>query len=162
MFHIDLEIKDINIISIEEADLNDVYQLIKNEDVYFDNAYFYERFLEYYFSECEFFLKINRYKQLIGVIKGRVEFKNPNEVWISYFLLDNKLRNRGIGSNIIKYLTNYFIKECGIVNFYVNVNKTNFDALDFWLNNSFSKIDFHDDVNENNIILRNCIKNSNF
>lgn len=162
MFHIDLEINGINIVSVEETDLNDVYQFIIDEDIFFDSTYFYERFLEYYLSECEFFLKINRYDQLVGIIKGRVEFKNPNQVWLSYFLLDNKLRNRGMGSTILKNLVTYFINECGIVNFYVNVKKTDFGTLDFWFNNRFSTLGFYYDINDKNIILKNCISNGKF
>ncbi|MCD3331341.1 GNAT family N-acetyltransferase, partial [Clostridium botulinum] len=81
MFDIKLEFDNIKILSIEKEDVSPIYKWIRcnnqflqnegNENITYDK--FYEHFLEYYFSECEFFLKINKENKLIGIFKGRTE-----------------------------------------------------------------------------------------
>ncbi|MEA4827948.1 MAG: GNAT family N-acetyltransferase [Clostridium sp.] len=145
MFDIKLKFNEIEIVSIEKEDLLNIYKWLKNESEYMneydmnlvDELQFYERFLEYYVSECEFFLKINQCNQLIGIIKGRIEFKNPNEVWITYFILDSNVRNAGLGSEILQAIVKYFNKDFGIVNFYAKIEEFS-QSIDFWKKNNFS------------------------
>lgn len=137
MFYIDLEFEDIRICSVEKEDLSGIYAWITHEEDSLEESQFYERFLEYYLSECEFFLKINKNNNLIGVIKGKVEFKNPNEVWIRYFSLDSKERNRGLGSKILRNIIKYFFMDCSIWNFYAEIKEVNSESLIFWKKNGF-------------------------
>ncbi|QGU94904.1 GNAT family N-acetyltransferase [Clostridium bovifaecis] len=157
MFYINLEIQDIKISSIEKEDLEKVYQWLSCEDSFIEYRQFYERFLEYYLSECEFFLKINKNSNLIGIIKGKVEFKNPNEVWLSYFILESRMRNQGIGSEILNGIINYFFKDCGIVKFYVKVKENNFKSLVFLRKNNFSPIKLSQGIGDKNVILISSI-----
>ncbi|MFU0825176.1 GNAT family N-acetyltransferase [Clostridium sp.] len=156
MFHINLEFDDIKISSIEKEDLLGVYGWLQYEDNFIEYDDFYERFLEYYLNECEFFLKVYKDKDLIGIIKGKVEFKNPNEVWLVYFLIGSKARSKGLGSQILNYIINYFSKDCGIVRFYAKIQKTNFKTLGFWKENQFNPIKLLQGVDDKSIILVNC------
>ncbi|WP_085829485.1 GNAT family N-acetyltransferase [Clostridium massiliodielmoense] len=146
MFDIKLDYNNIKITSVEKEDIKGIYQWItlqkkicvKNENMEnIDYSEFYDRFLEYYFSECEFFLKVKKDDKLIGVLKGRTEFKNPNEVWIKYFLLDKGMRNNRIGSKILELLLKYFLCDCGIYNFYTTVQKEDYKCLSFLEKNKF-------------------------
>lgn len=157
MFYINLEFHDIKISSIEKEDLETVYQWLRYEDSFIDYRQFYERFLEYYLSECEFFLKINKDSNLIGIIKGKVEFKNPNEVWLSYFTLDSGTRNKKIGSEVMNGIIDYFFKDCGIAYFYVKVKERNFKSLSFWRKNNFLPIKLSQGMDEKHVILVNRI-----
>lgn len=150
MFDIRLKFKDIEILSIEKEDLESIYKwYVKEENSLYklqgepmNENQFYERFLEYYLSECEFFLKIVMNKELVGIIKGRIEFKNPNEVWIGYLMLDHSFRGKGVGSKVLKKIIKYFCIECGICNFYVKVKKKEFSFISFLKKNKFQVLRF--------------------
>lgn len=142
MFDVKLNFEDVEISSLEKEDLDDVYNWLKNQYLYLENERlqkrdFYERFLEYYINECEFFVKIKKRGQLIGILKGNIEFKNPNEVWLSYFLLDYRLTQNGIGSSILNSVMKYFEKDCGISNFYINLKEESLFSVEFWRKNNF-------------------------
>lgn len=147
MFDISIKGNDISISSIEKEDIIPIQKWINNQQALNINIEkplglkeFYQRFLEYYVSESEFFLKINQGESIIGVLKGRLEFKNNNEVWFWYYLIDNELRGKGIGSNIIKEVINYFSNNFGIYNFFTGVPAKDTDITRFWINNNFKLI----------------------
>ena len=89
MVDVDIRIEDISISSIEKSDLIYLHEWFKTQTEYTENINdnslsvkeLNERYLEYYLSENEFFLKVLFENKLIGVLKGRLEFKNPNEMW---------------------------------------------------------------------------------
>jgi len=142
MFDIDMQFNDVNICSIENEDVVFIQDWFNSKHGVCDkNAIdlqeFHKRFLEYYVSECEFFLKINKNNKFIGVIKGRIEFKNPNEVWFSCYLLDSGERGKGLGTDIINYVVKCFNESYGINSFYVAVELENPTMLRFWKNNRF-------------------------
>jgi RimJ/RimL family protein N-acetyltransferase len=147
MFDVHLDLNDLNISSVEKEDIISIQKWI-NDQNYGSNDIekqlglreFYERFLEYYVSEGEFFLKITKDNNLIGVLKGRIEFKNPTEVWLWYFLIDKDYRGRGIGSEIINSVKEYFNDGFGIDNFYTGVCAEDTDVLRFWKKNGFNLI----------------------
>lgn len=147
MFDINIDLKDINISSIEREDIVPIQRWInrQNDDFKYNESPlglkdFYERFLEYYVSEGEFFLKINKDDKLVGVLKGRIEFKNTNEVWLWYFMIDKELRSSGIGSRIIEEVRRYFAEGFGIYNFYTGICENDSRALRFWSRNNFKLI----------------------
>ncbi|WP_242846197.1 hypothetical protein [Clostridium novyi] len=66
MFDIKLDYNNIKITSVEREDIKDIYNWIRMQNSFYvenknmdniDYSEFYDRFLEYYFSECEFFFK---------------------------------------------------------------------------------------------------------
>lgn len=144
MFDINIDLDDISISSIEREDIVIIQKWINEQNSSnIENEKplglkeIYERFLEYYVSESEFFLKIIKDEKLIGVLKGRIEFKTNNEVWFWYFMLDDKLREFGLGSNIIKSVKDYFMNELGIYDFYTGVCEKDLRILKFWNKNKF-------------------------
>lgn len=147
MFDIHINLEDITISSIEREDIIKIQKWINYQNCnYIDNTKplglkeFYERFLEYYVSEGEFFLKINKKDEIIGILKGRIEFKNPSEVWLWYFLLDTDYRGQGIGSRIIHSVEDYFTNGFGIYNFYTGVCEKDTRILKFWVENRYKLV----------------------
>ena len=144
MFDINLQFDDVDISSIENQDLSYVQNWFNNERlgcIKTDNPLkfneFHKRFIEYYASECEFFLKVNLKQKLIGIIKGRVEFKNTNEVWITDFLIDNENRNEKVSSNILNKVMYYFCNSYGINSFSVGIMEEDIMVMEFWRFNCF-------------------------
>ena len=143
MFDLDMQFNDVNICSIENEDVVFVQSWFNseqgfcNKSIAIDLHEFHKRFLEYYASECEFFLKINKNNKFIGIIKGRIEFKNPNEVWFSFYMLNSEERGKGLGSDIINYIIKSFNEGYGIDSFYVAVELEDAASLKFWKKNRF-------------------------
>ncbi|MCM0648969.1 GNAT family N-acetyltransferase [Clostridium swellfunianum] len=145
MFDMNVNIDDdIYIRSVKKEDVVSIQKWINNQNYNLNDKEkplglkeIYERFLEYYVSEGEFFLKINKGDALIGILKGRIEFKNPNEVWIWYFLIDKECRNKGIGSKIVEGVENYFNQGFGIYDFYCGVCEQDTKFLRFWNKNGY-------------------------
>jgi RimJ/RimL family protein N-acetyltransferase len=144
MFNIDIKIDDISIISVEKRDIFKIESFINNQQALNIEAQknygikeFYERYLEYYMSEGEYFLKVLWDSELIGIIKGRIEFKNPNEVWIMCYLIEFELYNTEMSKTIINEFLKYLYKNYGIRNFYTFVSVNNSEMLKIWKNNGF-------------------------
>ena len=83
------------------------------------------------------FLKFYVDSELIGIIKGRIEFKNPNEVWIMCYLIEFKLYDADISTTIINEFLKHLYKNYGIRNFYTFVSADNHEMLKLWKNNNF-------------------------
>ncbi|MGV8984191.1 GNAT family N-acetyltransferase [Clostridium sp.] len=144
MFNIDIVFNDVSILSVEKEDISQIESWINNQQVFNEEAGknyaikdFYERYLEYYVSEGEYFLKILCGSELIGIIKGRIEFKNPNEVWIMCYLLEFRLYDDDISTEIINEFLKHLYENYGICNFYTFVSAKNHDMLKLWKKNNF-------------------------
>lgn len=143
MFDIELLIDDIRLSSVEKEDVQIIKDWMqeemnsKNSELWTDISELDDRFLEYYMSENEFFLKVIKNNKLVGILKGRVEFKNPNDVFIGCFILDSNLRGEGLGSRILLETIKYFEKNFGIYNFYTSIIDGSKEAIKFWTKNSF-------------------------
>lgn len=144
MLEVKIEFKDITVSEIEKIDLPQIQKCLELERQVsggIDNLEeLTERFWESYISECEFFLKVNKKKNLIGILKGRLEFKNPNEVWIWFFCLNESHRNMNLGSEIIDHLTEYFFEEYGTNIFFTRIVKNDYDNVRFWKNVGFQTV----------------------
>lgn len=146
MFDIRIDFEDIHISSIEREDVIQIQKWINSQDIYDGKTLvkplhleeFVERFIEYYMSESEFFLKIKKSEEIIGVFKGRVEFKNPNEVLIWCYILDNSIRGSGYGTKILNNILAYFKNNLGIVSFSASIVDGNMKAIKFWNKNRFN------------------------
>lgn len=144
MLNVELRFDDIYISNIDKKNLPQIQkwmilqkQLVNDET---DLQELEERFLESYISECEFFLKINKKNELIGIIKGRLEFKNPNEVWIWSFYIDDKYKTTNLDDEIITELLNYFLQEYGIDVFWTRIIKNDEESLCFWKKTGFQSV----------------------
>lgn len=146
MIDINLIIDNMIISSIQKEDIKYIDSYFKNEFksqnevLGIDNIY--EKFLEYYVSENEFFLKINdkETNKILGIIKGRVEFKNPHEAWIWSISLNEAIRSKGTGSIILKKLSIYLKEEYGVRDFYARIIKEDNSNLGFWTKNGYEII----------------------
>jgi hypothetical protein len=144
MFDINIQFDEVQISSVENGDLaymqkwfnSESLGCIKTENPLKFND-FYKRFIEYYASECEFFLKVHLKQKLIGIIKGRVEFKNNNQVWITDFLMDSENTNEKVSSNILNKVMFYFSSSYGINSFFAGVMEENIMLMEFWQCNCF-------------------------
>ncbi|KEI97441.1 hypothetical protein N494_14420 [Clostridium botulinum A2B7 92] len=167
MLDINLKYEDIEIANIEKENIEDVFYMMKsNENEANVDCHpltnvkeLEDTFIEYYLNECEFFIKIMYRSYLIGVMKGRAEFKNPNEIWILYFFKDRyKLEDRKWYS-IIHNLEIYFFKQYGIDDFYVVVDNNNLNLINIFKKNGFSisriyEKNKYDNINSNEIVLK--------
>ncbi|HEY5501100.1 MAG TPA: GNAT family N-acetyltransferase [Candidatus Humimicrobiaceae bacterium] len=144
MFNIAIKFDNISIVNVEKEDVFKIKNWINNQHVYniddglnYDTREFYERYLEYYVSEGEYFLKVLCGSELIGIIKGRIEFKNPNEVWIMCYLIEDKMHAADVSSTIINQFSRHLYESYGICNFYTFAKVNNNEMLKLWKNNNF-------------------------
>lgn len=138
MLIINFRFNDIKIESIEKEDMIKVGNYISKKDDFRENNFdfqeFNDRFLEYYISESEFFLKVEKDEKIIGVIKGRVEFKKENEIWFWYFNID-EMEDKYLFSSILKRTIEFFKKEVAINNFYAVLEEKSPNIRTFMSNN---------------------------
>lgn len=143
MFDLEICFEDVKLSSIYREDLPQVQkwmqeQVVNSTEIGWTNIdELQDRFLEYYMSENEIFLKIEREKRVIGIFKGRVEFKNPNEVIVWCFIIDSSCRGIGLGSRILKEVMLYFENNFGIAVFSTGIIEGSNNALKFWRKNGF-------------------------
>lgn len=144
MFDVNINFNEIEISSIEKEDVKNIHQWCNKQNIFIagdENVLefkeLYQRFLEYYFSECEIFLKIAINNKLIGIFRGRVEFKNPSLVWISCFTLENGYLKTNQGEEILNKILLYFSNNFGISNFLFGVPSDDKDILKLLKNSGF-------------------------
>lgn len=167
MFEVRYNFEDYHISSLENDDIEHLAKWINNQPTLYINSgnplelnELQERFLEYYVSEGEYFVKIEYKNNFIGLIKGRLEFKNICEAWIWYFLIDKDYRKKGVGTKILNSICNYFKLNFGVVNIYTGIIECDKNSLSFFKNNNFSLYRISKDYfnisnqNKNMIILK--------
>ncbi|MBC2580616.1 GNAT family N-acetyltransferase [Clostridium sp. DJ247] len=141
MIDIEITFNDIRVTNIEKKDLPQIHTWMKLENQFIDKENnlknLNERFLESYISECEFFLKINKANTLIGIIKGRLEFKSLNEMWIWFFYLNDEYHSTGLNYDIINKLMNYFSEEYDVSIFFTRLLNNDCENVNFWKNTGF-------------------------
>jgi hypothetical protein len=136
MLNINFTFDNISINSIKKNDMQRVESwLSEKNDInnkIFNLKEFNDRFLEYYISESEFFLKAEVNDRIIGIIKGRIEFKNENQIWFWYFNVEDK----SLSSLILKQIIEFFKKEFSIDDFYSIVDEKS-QLMKFYKDNNF-------------------------
>lgn len=176
MFDLNIENDSFILSNVEKDDMEDILKLLNKikvhnyinklafeypvKEVLIKEEYFKERFIEYYMSECEYFSKIYYNKILVGIIKGRIEFKNENEDWIGELLIEESFRGLGIGKSVMKLVTGYLNEEFEIKRYYTKVNIKNKELMSFWKSIGFKtvkKIDISSYNNDSMVLLERCI-----
>lgn len=136
MLDVNFIYNNIHVNSIEHKDIEKVGNwLLKKDDInnkIFSIKEFNDRFLEYYISESEFFLKAEINNRIIGIIKGRIEFRNENQIWFWYFNVENK----SLASIILKKIIEFFRDEFSINAFYAVVDEKS-KLMEFYKENQF-------------------------
>lgn len=145
MFDINIEFDDIKISSITRDDLSNIQKWINSQDCIYNLTHLdlnemKEIFLQYYINECEFFLKIKKGSELIGIMKGRVEFKNPVEVWILYFIIDKNNRSVGLGTKILNNFVGSLREKYALHHFYTCIPEVEKSFIKFLNKNDFKLI----------------------
>ena len=148
----------IAISSINKEDAFSISQWIEREKNYLKESSsinsiefdeFMKRFIEYYITDNEIFLKLQKEDEIIGVLKGRVEGK---ELIFWFFMLGYEYRGRGLGKEIINIIIEHFCNDKGIKSFSAAVSSGNEQALRFWKNNDFEAVritkNFFEDVKD--------------
>lgn len=161
MFNISMKVHDFLIENICAEDVEFLHDWINEQNLQWDMKLklgdyneIYDSFLESYISENEFFLKILKEDKFIGIIKGRIEFVNPSEVWIMHFIIDKDFRRRNIGSEIIGHLMKFFIEKFGMKAFYTMSNSMNQGLIKFWRKNEFKIVRYENiSINKANMII---------
>lgn len=97
----------------------------------------YEKYLESLLNAHEYFLSININREMIGFIKGRVEYKDKDEVWIMSLFIDPSYQGQNIGSRAVSNMLREFNQKMGICSFYACLVKNNIRARKFWERNGF-------------------------
>lgn len=144
MISIDFVYDGYSFSSIRRCDLKVINEWIIENDgdissySFVDPQILYRRFLEYYITEDEVYIKIVRNNNIAGIFKGRFEGKDEFFVWL--YIIDEKLRKNGLGTKFLEVLISYFKDKRGIDNIRVGIAESNIAAISFWESCKF-KID---------------------
>lgn len=159
MFDVNIKYGEVSISSVEREDVkhmqlwyNNQKSFLYNSNDYLGTNEFYERFLEYYMSECEIFLKIMKRNNIIGIFRGRIEFKNKNIVWVSCFSMESASLDNNEGNIILDKILKYFLHNFGIEDFLIGVSITDKKILNVLKNSGFQLVRISNDffMNESN------------
>ena len=131
MLDIDINFEDIELSNIQKCDLHYIEKWNESEEG-FNFSQLNDRFLESVLSECEYFLKIVKNNKFIGIIKGRVEFKNINEAWVWFYYLNEEENTEGLDCKIMEELLSYFSQEYDIRIFFTRVAAEDSVSVKLW------------------------------
>ncbi|MDR5586137.1 MULTISPECIES: GNAT family N-acetyltransferase [Clostridium] len=146
MVDVEFYYEDFEITSVKKSDIDRLNKWIILNDKFsvdlfsLDQQLFFRRFLEYYLTEEELFLKIEKDNEIYGVFKGRLELQEKSELFIWLYLIDSRFRNKGLGKNMLIEILQYFKSKYCIECFKVGVNSKNKRAVKFWNNSGFNKL----------------------
>lgn len=105
-----------------------------------------QKYLEVLVNSHEFFVGIFVYdsdsaiSKMIGVIKGRIDYDNNEEAWISSILIDNSFQRKGIGSNAVDLLIELLGRNYGIKSILIGTLSGNAIGKRFWKKLGFNYI----------------------
>lgn len=139
MIQVRFSYQDYSFESVKEEDLECLAKWIKDNDkgeninnCSLDPQIFYRRFLEYYITDDETFIKVTKNNKVVAVFKGRFEEKRNKELIIWLFIMDKESRNRGNGALIIKKLIEHFRTAYSVNKVEVLVMQGNENGISFW------------------------------
>lgn len=137
---------DIAVRNIDKKDINEVLRCVNQSDEsltsmgrdsLFTKEEINERYLETLINSMEFFCCIELKGKTIGILKGRLESNNPNDLFIMSLILLEEYRGLGLGSRVLKYAEEYFSNEISVDKFYALIMENNSRAIDFWSKNGY-------------------------
>lgn len=99
-----------------------------------------EKYLEVLINRHEFFTGIfmKEGNEMIGIIKGRLDYENNENFWISSFLIGRNHRYEGIGKKCINAFIAFISKTYDIKRIFTGVISGNTGGILFWENMGFS------------------------
>lgn len=127
----------------------------------------YHKYAETLVCKDEFFIGIELKKDsdLIGIIKGGVNNKVKNALWINSVIIDKKHQNKGYGKRAISKLIDYFKYNYRIDKTFISVVEENKNAKEFWSKLGFvelRKMDNHimlDNIKQDVVIMGKELNN---
>jgi RimJ/RimL family protein N-acetyltransferase len=105
-----------------------------------------EKYLEVLVNSHEFFIGIfmcnedSTANKLIGVMKGRIDYDNNEEAWISSILIDNSFQKIGVGTKSVTTILDMLKNTYDIKAVMIGIFSGNIVGLEFWSKNGFSYI----------------------
>lgn len=161
---VNISFEDYEINNIKFNELNDVLSCINQN---YDNIKalgrsapldiedIKQRYIETLINSMEFFCGIYYKKVLIGILKGRIEVKNLNELWLLSLILNKEYRQNGLGSKILKHVEEYFESSYSIEKLCAVIIEGNNDGQRFWKKNDYilNRITRGNNINEPGIVI---------
>jgi ribosomal protein S18 acetylase RimI-like enzyme len=143
---IKIDFEDMIIKNIESKDFGEVCKCVNQskeslralgrEDIFSINE-IEQRYLETLVNSLEFFCGIYIDGKVIGIIKGRIETKNMNELCVLSFILMEEYRGMGQGTRLLANFENYFSCNFSIDRFCALIMENNKGAEKFWARNGY-------------------------
>ncbi len=143
MLALNINCEDLYFKNIKKEDLDSVLSLYndscesmfatgKDEDLSFNDIK--EKYLETLINNHEFFtgIYLKNIKEIIGVIKGRIDYDDDEKLWISSFLIREKYRSGGIGKKCVNAITTFMKETYDIKNVFIGVIASNVSGQAFW------------------------------
>lgn len=101
-----------------------------------------EKYLEVLVNSHEFFtgifLESASGQKLVGVIKGRIDYENNDEAWISSLLIDNRHQRIGIGTRTVQVIIDMLNNSYDVNRFFIGIIGGNEIGRLFWHKLQFS------------------------
>ena len=100
------------------------------------------RYAEVSISSSEFFSAIYLRSQgrMIGILKGRIRFKNKLAVWISSIVIEPLFQNKGYGIKSIELLLGYLKANLNVHGAFLSVISENKKGRNFWDKLGFNEV----------------------
>lgn len=100
------------------------------------------RYAEVAISSNEFFagIYVIDTEGMVGLIKGRVKYREESAVWISSLVIAPKYQRRGIGTVSINLLLNHLKKYNNVMTAYLSVVEENIKGKKFWDKLKFQEV----------------------
>jgi len=94
----------------------------------------HKKFQEVLISNDEFFISIyiKSTNDCIGVMRGGVNTKFKDSLWINSIIIDKFKQRKGYGKRAVNLIISNFEKSHNIKNVYISVVDKNIKAINFW------------------------------
>lgn len=115
------------------------YKIAMGIDKPMTYADLHEKYLEALINAHEFFLSINYNREIVGFIKGRVDYKDEGEVWIMAMFVEDIHQNMGIGRRALELIVSEFKQKLGFHIFFACLVEDNVQAKAFWEGSGFTE-----------------------
>lgn len=149
MMPISIQDGDITIRNLKNSELVEVYNCVNQSHDSLkalgrNSAFSLEdikmRYLETLINSMEFFCGILYKDKIVGLIKGRIEYKEQNQLFIMSLMLIEDIRGKGIGTKTLGAFEDYFFKNFSTNKFCALIMENNKSAQKFWIKNGYKFI----------------------
>ena len=99
-----------------------------------------QKYLEVLVNSHEFFVGVFNETDIIGVIKGRIDYENNEEAWISSILINTKYQNQGYGKKAIKSIIDFLSRSFDVKTILIGIIAGNNIGRNFWQGQNFNYV----------------------